>query len=143
MVSFKCYYQNPLGFCFLGQIRAFEILTSLGLPNLNMKEKRIEFCLVLLVKKRHHRLLWTASDNVCACVRLSVKNFSVDGIPYFLNGRKLIWSTFKVDFNCIPDSQQTFITDWILWLSHVEFSCMVEGPFSRLIFLSLAARWSR
>ena len=80
--------------------------------------------------------LWTASDNVCACVRLTGKDFSVDGMSYFLNGWKLIWSTFKGDFNCNP--QQTCITDWILWLSYVEFSCMVEGPFSRLIFLSLA-----
>ena len=30
------------------------------------------------------------------------------------------------------------IIDWILWLSHVEFSCMIEGPFSRLIFIHVA-----
>ena len=33
------YYQNPSGFCFLVQIWAFVILNSLGLPNLNIKEK--------------------------------------------------------------------------------------------------------
>ena len=37
------YYQNPSAFCFLVQVRAFIIKTSLGLPNLNMKEKRNEF----------------------------------------------------------------------------------------------------
>ena len=40
MTSFY-YNQNPLGlgFCFLVLIRAFAIQTSLGLQNLNMKEK--------------------------------------------------------------------------------------------------------
>ena len=39
MTPFYCYYQNPSGFCFLGQIRAFVIKTSKGLTNLNMKEE--------------------------------------------------------------------------------------------------------
>ena len=39
MTSFYYYDQNPLGFCFLVQIGTFVIQTSLGLPNLNMKEK--------------------------------------------------------------------------------------------------------
>ena len=30
------------------------------------------------------------------------------------------------------------VIDWILWLSHVEVSCMGEGPFSWLIFIHLA-----
>ena len=37
MTSFYYYDQNPSGFCFLVQIRAFVIQTSLGLQNLNMK----------------------------------------------------------------------------------------------------------
>ena len=40
METFYVYYQNPLGFCFLLQIRAFVIQISLGLPNLKMKEKK-------------------------------------------------------------------------------------------------------
>ena len=39
MTSFYYYDQNPLGFCFLVQIRAFVIQTSLGLQNLNIKGK--------------------------------------------------------------------------------------------------------
>ena len=39
MSSFYYYDQDPSGFCFLVQIRAFVVLTSLGLPNLNMKRK--------------------------------------------------------------------------------------------------------
>ena len=39
MTSFYYYDQNPSGFCFLVQIRAFVIQTSLGLQNLNMKGK--------------------------------------------------------------------------------------------------------
>ena len=52
MTSFYYYDQNPSGFCFLVQIRAFVIQTSLGLQNLNMKgkTKRILF---VLVKLRH------------------------------------------------------------------------------------------
>ena len=38
----------------------------------------------------------------------------------------------------IPNEQQTYLIDWILWLSHVEVPCMREGPFSRLIFIHLA-----
>ena len=37
-----------------------------------------------------------------------------------------------------PNQQQTCLIDWILWLGHVEVSCMGEGPFSRLIFIHLA-----
>ena len=40
MTSCYYYYRKPLGFCFLVQIRAFVISTSLGLANLNIKEKR-------------------------------------------------------------------------------------------------------
>ena len=43
MTSFYYYDQNPSGFCFLVLIRAFAIQTSLGLPNLNMEEKRKGF----------------------------------------------------------------------------------------------------
>ena len=39
MTSFYYDDENPSEFCFLVQIRAFVILTSLRLPNLNMKEK--------------------------------------------------------------------------------------------------------
>ena len=39
MASFYYYDQDPSGFCFLVQIRAFVIQTSLGLHNLNMKGK--------------------------------------------------------------------------------------------------------
>ena len=51
MVSFSCYYQNPSGFCFLLQIRAIAILTSLGLTNLYMKEKKINSGLTCNSKK--------------------------------------------------------------------------------------------
>ena len=46
------YYQNPLVFGFLVQIRALVTETSKGLPNFNMKEitKRI----LVLEVKRHH-----------------------------------------------------------------------------------------
>ena len=37
--SFYYYDQDPSGFCFLVQIRAFVIETSLGLANLHMKGK--------------------------------------------------------------------------------------------------------
>ena len=39
MTSFYYYDQNPSGFSFLAQIRAFVIQTSLGLQNLNIKGK--------------------------------------------------------------------------------------------------------
>ena len=39
MTSFYSYDKNPSGLCFLVQIRAFVIETSLGLPNKNMKGK--------------------------------------------------------------------------------------------------------
>ena len=42
MASFYYYYyQIPSWFCFPVQIRAFAIETSLGLPNLNTKKKKI------------------------------------------------------------------------------------------------------
>ena len=43
------YDQNPSGFCFLVQIKAFVIQTSLGLQNLNMKGKTKRI-LVVVVK---------------------------------------------------------------------------------------------
>ena len=49
------YDQNPSGFCFLVQLRAFVIQTSLGLPwlqNLNVKGKT-KRTLVVVVKWRH------------------------------------------------------------------------------------------
>ena len=46
MASFYYYDQDPSGFCFLVQIRAFVIQTSLGLSNLHMKRK----ILVVVVK---------------------------------------------------------------------------------------------
>ena len=52
MTSFYYYDQNPSGFCFLVQIRAFVFQTSLGLQNLNMKGK-MKRILVLVVKRRH------------------------------------------------------------------------------------------
>ena len=52
MTSFYYYDQNPLGFCFLMQIGTFVIQTSLGLPNLNMKEKTKRI-LVVVAKWRH------------------------------------------------------------------------------------------
>ena len=48
-ISFYHYDQNPSAFCFLVQIRAFVIQTSLGLQNLNMKEKT-KWILVVVVK---------------------------------------------------------------------------------------------
>ena len=48
---FYCYDQDPLGFCFLVQIRAFVIQSSLGQPNLNMKRKTKRI-LVVVVKRR-------------------------------------------------------------------------------------------
>ena len=49
MTSFYYYDQNPSGLCFLAQIRAFVIETSLGLKNLNMKGKTKRI-LVVVVK---------------------------------------------------------------------------------------------
>ena len=49
MSSFYYYDQNPSGLCFLLQVKAFVIQTSLGLPNLNMKGK-MKRILVLVVK---------------------------------------------------------------------------------------------
>ena len=49
MTSFYYYDQNPSRVCFLVQIKAFVIQTSLGLPNLNMKEKTKRI-LVVVVK---------------------------------------------------------------------------------------------
>ena len=45
---------------------------------------------------------------------------------------------FQGRFFCIPTRQQTCLIDWILWLCHVEVSCMGEGPFRWLIFVHLA-----
>ena len=39
MASFYYYDQDPSGFCFLEQIRAFVILTSLGLPSFKYEKK--------------------------------------------------------------------------------------------------------
>ena len=50
--SFYFYDQDPSGFCFLVQIRAFDIETSLGLANLHMKGKT-KGILVVVVKCRH------------------------------------------------------------------------------------------
>ena len=52
MASFYYYDQNPSGYCFLVQIKAFVNKTSLGLPNLNTKRKT-KWILVLVVKRRH------------------------------------------------------------------------------------------
>ena len=49
MTSFYYNDQNPSGLCFLLQIKAFVIQTSLGPPNLNMKEKTKRI-LVVVVK---------------------------------------------------------------------------------------------
>ena len=49
MTSFYYYDQNPSGVCFLLQVKAFVIQTSLGLPNLNMKGK-MKRILVVVVK---------------------------------------------------------------------------------------------
>ena len=49
MTSFYYYDQKLSGFCFLVQIRAFAIQTSLGLQNLNMKGKTKRI-LVVVVK---------------------------------------------------------------------------------------------
>ena len=48
MTSFYYYHLNPLGFCFLVQINAFVIQTSLGLQNLNMKEKTNRILVVVV-----------------------------------------------------------------------------------------------
>ena len=52
MASLYYYEQNPSGFCFLVQIRAFVTQTSLGLQNLNMKGKTKIF-LVVVVEWSH------------------------------------------------------------------------------------------
>ena len=49
MPSFYYHDQNPSGFGFLVQIRAFVVQPSLGLPKLNMKEKTKRI-LVVVVK---------------------------------------------------------------------------------------------
>ena len=48
MASFYYYDQNPSGFCFLVQIRAFVVQTSLGLKNLNMKGKTERIMVVVV-----------------------------------------------------------------------------------------------
>ena len=65
MTSFYYYDQNPSGFCFLVQIRAFVIQTSLGLQNLNMKGKT-ERIMVVVVKwrRRANGLFITAIENI-------------------------------------------------------------------------------
>ena len=85
MTSFYYYDQNPSGFCFLVQIRAFVIQTSLGLQNLNMKGKTKRI-LVVVVKWRHHakdliliRILHGfshVSSHVLECVHASVPGCS-------------------------------------------------------------------
>ena len=88
-----------------------------------------------------------ASGNVCACVKLSGKHL-LRG-KYFMAEEchiqdevlacwREIVKHFQGRFFYISNQQQTCIIDWILWLSHAEVSCMVEGPFSRLIFIHLA-----
>ena len=52
MASLYYYEQNPSGFCFLVQIKAFVIQTSLGLQNLNMKGKT-KIILVVVVEWSH------------------------------------------------------------------------------------------
>ena len=52
MTSFYYYDQNPSGVCFLVQIKAFVTQTSLGLPNMSVKEKTKRI-LVVVVKWRH------------------------------------------------------------------------------------------
>ena len=72
MTSFYYYDQNPSGLCYLVQIRAFVIETSLELPNLNMKGKTKR---ILLLKLRANgrkiisQQLTTLLDVTC-CVRL-------------------------------------------------------------------------
>ena len=83
---------------------------------------------------RNTQFTTTASGNVCACVKLAGTHLLTGN----RNGRKPFWSTFKGDFFCIPNRQQTCLLDWILWLSYVEVLCMGEGPFSWLIFIHLA-----
>ena len=48
MTSFRYYDQNLSGLCFLVQIKAFVIQTSLGLPNLNMKGKTTRILVVVI-----------------------------------------------------------------------------------------------
>ena len=48
MMSFYYYDLNPLGFGFLVQIKAFVIQTSLGLQNLNVKEKTKRILVVVV-----------------------------------------------------------------------------------------------
>ena len=48
MASLYYYEQNPSGFCFLVQIRAFVTQNSLGLQNLNMKGKTKIFLVVVV-----------------------------------------------------------------------------------------------
>ena len=71
------HYQNPSGFCFLVQIRAFVISTSMGLTNLNMKEKT-KWSLVSVVKKTSSYKwpipwkLWAMQSNSCLWRSLDV-----------------------------------------------------------------------
>ena len=44
MTSFYCYDKNPSGLCFLVQIRAFVIETSLGLQNKNDVIVQMAYC---------------------------------------------------------------------------------------------------
>ena len=76
MTSFYYHDQNPSGFCFLVQIRAFVIQTSQGLPNFNMKVKT-ERILVIVVK-------WSHRANLAFRGRVSI-------VEIFLDHNNLSW----------------------------------------------------
>ena len=86
MTSFYYYDQNPSGFCFLVQIRAFVIQTSLGLQNLNMKgkTKRIP---VVVVKWRHR------ANGLFVPMSLNKQNFAISTwrIRVFKSEKKNLW----------------------------------------------------
>ena len=69
-------YQNPSGFFFLVQIRAFAFETSLGLPHLNMKGKMI---LIVLILKESTYLKFPPNPRLCwrVCANISYLRMSL------------------------------------------------------------------
>ena len=70
------YEQNPWGFFFLVQIRAFVFETSLGLPHLNMTGKMI---LIVLILKESTYLKFPPNPRLCwrVCANISYLRMSL------------------------------------------------------------------
>ena len=89
MASFCYWDQNRSGFCFLVQISAFVILTSLGLPNLNMKGKTKRILVVLVNLKMTPSCKWPICMEVMCKLEILVSNM------------KYLTSVFLTFLNCL------------------------------------------